>query len=141
MVAKKPPRSKKKSLLAYPDAPKLKLKQPPRDLPCASIEPHATYTVEVPSKMSVEKEGEKIKTFEGHKTKRKALQDTRLLKKLLNSSKWVALHVTRMKSAKGSNYSFGGSRSGGWFFCFYLVIVHLLVYFVFCFCFGYLTIL
>uniref|UniRef100_A0A2N9HM88 Retrotransposon gag protein n=1 Tax=Fagus sylvatica TaxID=28930 RepID=A0A2N9HM88_FAGSY len=35
--AKKPPRSKKKFLHAYPDAPKLKLKQPPRDLPCASI--------------------------------------------------------------------------------------------------------
>jgi hypothetical protein len=82
VVAKKPPRSKKKSLHAYPDAPKLKLKQPPRDLPCASIEPHATSTVEVPSKMSVdqeiEKEGEKTKFFERHKTKRKALQDTRL---------------------------------------------------------------
>uniref|UniRef100_A0A2N9GB33 Retrotransposon gag domain-containing protein n=1 Tax=Fagus sylvatica TaxID=28930 RepID=A0A2N9GB33_FAGSY len=46
--AKKPPRSKKKSLLAYPDTPKLKLKPPPRDLPCASIEPHATSIVEVP---------------------------------------------------------------------------------------------
>jgi hypothetical protein len=86
---------------------------PPRDLPCASIEPHATFTVEVPSKMSVGKEGEKTKFFERHKTKRKALQDTRRLKKLLNSSKGVALHVVRMKSAKGSNYSFGGSRSGG----------------------------
>ena len=86
---------------------------PPRDLPCASIESHATFTVEVPSKMSVGKEGEKTKFFERHKTKRKALQDTRLLKKLLNSSKGVALHVARMKSAKGSNYSFGGSRSGG----------------------------
>ena len=113
VVAEKPPRSKKKSLLAYPDAPKLKLKQPPRDLPCASIEPHATYTVEVPSKMSVEKEGEKIKTFEGHKTKRKALQDTKLSRKLLNSSRGVDLHVARMKSARGSNYSFGGSRSRG----------------------------
>uniref|UniRef100_A0A2N9IRU3 Retrotransposon gag domain-containing protein n=1 Tax=Fagus sylvatica TaxID=28930 RepID=A0A2N9IRU3_FAGSY len=107
VVAEKPPRSKKKSLLAYPDAPKLKLKQPPRDLPCASIEPHATYTVKVPSKMSVEKEGEKIKTFEGHKTKRKALQDTKLSRKLLNSSKGVDLHVARMKSARGSSYSFG----------------------------------
>jgi hypothetical protein len=87
VIAKKPPRSKKQSLLAYLDAPKLKLKQPPRNLPCASIEPHATYTVEVPSKMSVGKEGEKIKTFERHKTKRKALQDTRLSRKLLNSSK------------------------------------------------------
>ena len=113
MVAKKPPRSKKKSLHAYPDAPKLNLKQPPRGLPCASIEPHATSTMEVPSKMSVGKEGEKTKFFERHKTKRKALQDTRLLKKLLNSSKGVALYVARMKSAKGSNYSFGGSRSGG----------------------------
>uniref|UniRef100_A0A2N9GAS8 Retrotransposon gag protein n=1 Tax=Fagus sylvatica TaxID=28930 RepID=A0A2N9GAS8_FAGSY len=46
VVAEKPSRSKKKSLHAYPDAPKLKLKQPPRDLPCASIEPHATFTVE-----------------------------------------------------------------------------------------------
>uniref|UniRef100_A0A2N9GVE2 Uncharacterized protein n=1 Tax=Fagus sylvatica TaxID=28930 RepID=A0A2N9GVE2_FAGSY len=66
--AKKPPRSKKKFLHAYPDAPKLKLKQPPRDLPCASIEPHATSTMEVPSKMSVdqeiEKEYEKTKFFE-----------------------------------------------------------------------------
>jgi hypothetical protein len=82
VVAEKPPRSKKKSLLAYPNAPKLKLKPPPRDLPCASIEPHATFTVEVPSKMSVdpevEKAGEKTKFFERHKTKRKALHDTRL---------------------------------------------------------------
>jgi hypothetical protein len=117
VVAKKPPRSKKKSLHAYSDAPKLKLKQPPRDLPCASIEPHATSTVEVPSKMSVDQEIEKkvkkIKFFERHKTKRKALQDTRLSRKLLNSSKGVALHVARMKSARGRNYSFGGSRSGG----------------------------
>jgi hypothetical protein len=117
VVAKKPPRSKKKSLHAYLDAPKLKLKQPPRDLPCASIEPHATSTVEVHSKMCVdqeiEKEGKKIKNFERHKTKRKELQDTRFSKKLLNSSKGVALHVVRMKSARGSNYSFGGSRSGG----------------------------
>uniref|UniRef100_A0A2N9FAX8 Aspartic peptidase DDI1-type domain-containing protein n=1 Tax=Fagus sylvatica TaxID=28930 RepID=A0A2N9FAX8_FAGSY len=69
----------------------------------------------IPSKMSVEieKEGEKIKTFERHKTKRKVFQDTRLSKKLLNSSKGVALHVARMKSVRGSNYSFGGSRSGG----------------------------
>ena len=75
--AKKPSRSKKKSLHAYPDAPKLKLKQPPRDLLYASIEPHATSTVEVPLKMSVdqevEKKGEKTKFFERHKTKRKAL--------------------------------------------------------------------
>ena len=124
VVVEKPPRSKKKSLLAYPDAPKLKLKQPPRDLPCASIEPHATFTVEVPSTMSVEKEGKKTKFFERHKTKRKTLQDTRLSKKLLNNSKEVALHVARMKSVRGSNYSFRGSRSGGWFFCFYLIIVH-----------------
>uniref|UniRef100_A0A2N9I2B0 Uncharacterized protein n=1 Tax=Fagus sylvatica TaxID=28930 RepID=A0A2N9I2B0_FAGSY len=54
VVVEKPPRSKKKSLLAYPNAPKLKLKQPPRDLPYACIEPHATSTVEVPSKMSVD---------------------------------------------------------------------------------------
>uniref|UniRef100_A0A2N9FDF3 Retrotransposon gag domain-containing protein n=1 Tax=Fagus sylvatica TaxID=28930 RepID=A0A2N9FDF3_FAGSY len=117
VVAKKPPRSKKKSLHAYLDAPKLKLKQPPRDLPCASIEPHATSTVKVHSKESVnqevEKAGEKTKFFERHKTKRKVLQNTRLSKKLLNSSKGVALHVARMKSARGSNYSFGGSRSEG----------------------------
>jgi hypothetical protein len=97
--AKKPPRSKKKFLHAYPDAPKLKLKQPPRDLPCASIEPHATSTMEVPSKMSVdleiEKECEKTKFFERHKTKRKALQDMRLSMTLLNSSKGVALHVAK----------------------------------------------
>uniref|UniRef100_A0A2N9FDI2 Aspartic peptidase DDI1-type domain-containing protein n=1 Tax=Fagus sylvatica TaxID=28930 RepID=A0A2N9FDI2_FAGSY len=61
----------------------------------------------------VEKAGEKTKFFERHKTKRKVLQDTRLSKKLLNSSKGVALHVARMKSVRGSNYSFGGSRSGG----------------------------
>ena len=117
VVAEKPPRSKKKSLHAYPDAPKLKLKQLPRDLPCVSIEPYATFTVEIPSKMSVdqeiEKAGEKTKFFERHKTKRKALQDTILSKKLLNSSKKVALHVARIKSARGNNYSFGGSRSGG----------------------------
>uniref|UniRef100_A0A2N9GZB5 Bulb-type lectin domain-containing protein n=1 Tax=Fagus sylvatica TaxID=28930 RepID=A0A2N9GZB5_FAGSY len=68
VVAKNPPRSKKKSLLAYLDAPKLKLKQPPRELQCASIESHATSTMEVPSKESVdqevEKAGEKTKFFE-----------------------------------------------------------------------------
>ena len=71
VVAKNPPRSKKKSLLAYPDAPKLRLKQPQRELQCASIEPHATTTVEVHSKESVdqevEKAGEKTKFFERHK--------------------------------------------------------------------------
>ena len=116
VVVEKPLRSKKKSLLAYPDAPKLRLKQPPKDLQCASLEPHATSIVEVPLKMSVDQEvekiGEKTKIFERHKTKRKTLQDTRLSKKLLNSSKGVALHVTKMKSAKGRN-SLGGSRSGG----------------------------
>uniref|UniRef100_A0A2N9HZX0 Retrotransposon gag domain-containing protein n=1 Tax=Fagus sylvatica TaxID=28930 RepID=A0A2N9HZX0_FAGSY len=98
-------------------APKLGLTKTSKVLPLASIEPHATSTVEVPSKISVdqeiEKEGEKTKFFERHKTKRKELQDTRLSKKLLNSSKGVALHVARMKSARGRNYSFGGSRSGG----------------------------
>ena len=98
------PRSKKKSLLAYSDAPKLRLKKTPKGLPLASIEPHATSAVEVPSKESVdqevEKAGEKTKFFEKHKTKRKVLQDTRLSKKLLNSSKGVALHVARMKSAR-----------------------------------------
>ena len=73
--AKNPPRSKKKSLLAYSDAPKLRLKKTPKGLPLASIEPHATSAVEVPSKKSVdqevEKAGEKTKTFERHKTKRK----------------------------------------------------------------------
>ena len=117
VVTEKPPRSKKKSLLAYPDAPELKLKQRPRDLPCASIEPLAISSVEVPSKMSmdqeIEKANEKTKFFERHKTKRKALQDTRLSRTLLNSSKGVALYVARMKSARGRNYSFGGSRSGG----------------------------
>uniref|UniRef100_A0A2N9G969 Aspartic peptidase DDI1-type domain-containing protein n=1 Tax=Fagus sylvatica TaxID=28930 RepID=A0A2N9G969_FAGSY len=117
VVVEKPPRSKKKSLHAYSDAPKLELKQPPKDLPCASIKPHAISTVEVPSKMSVdqeiEKKDEKTKFFERHIMKRKALQDTRLSKKLLNNSKGVALHVARLKSAKGRNYSFGGSRSGG----------------------------
>uniref|UniRef100_A0A2N9IJ08 Retrotransposon gag domain-containing protein n=1 Tax=Fagus sylvatica TaxID=28930 RepID=A0A2N9IJ08_FAGSY len=115
--AKNPPRSKKKSLLAYSDAPKLRLKKTPKGLPLASIEPHATTIVEVYSKESVdqevEKAGEKTKFFERHKTKRKVFQDTRLSKKLLNSSKGVALHVARMKSVRGSNYSFGGSRSGG----------------------------
>ena len=113
----KPPRSKKKSLLAYSDAPKLRLKKTPKDLPLASIESHATFAVEVPSKKSVdqeiEKDGKKTKFFERHKMKRRVLQDTRLSKKLLNSSKGVALHVAKMKSAKGSNYSFRGSRSGG----------------------------
>jgi hypothetical protein len=115
--AKNPPRSKKKSLLAYSDAPKLRLKKTPKGLPLASIEPHATTTVEVYSKESVdqevEKAGEKTKFFERYKMKRKVFQDTRLSKKLLNSSKGVALHVARMKSVRGSNYSFGGSRSGG----------------------------
>ena len=71
VVAKKPLRSKKKSLHAYSDALKLELKQPPKDSTCASIEPHATSTVEVPSKMSVGKEGEKIKFLRGTKRRRK----------------------------------------------------------------------
>jgi hypothetical protein len=72
----KPPRSKK-SLLAYSDAPKLRLKKTPKGLPLASIEPHATFAVEVPSKKSVdqeiEKDGEKTKFFERHKTNRRVL--------------------------------------------------------------------
>ena len=91
IVAEKPPRNKKKSLLAYSDAPKLGLTKTSKVLPLASIEPHSTSTVEVPSKISVdqeiEKEGEKTKFFERHKTKRRALHDTRLSKKLLNSFK------------------------------------------------------
>ena len=71
VVAKNPPRSKKKSLLAYLDAPKLRLKQPQRELQCASIEPHATTTVEVHSKESVdqevEKTGEKPSSLRGTK--------------------------------------------------------------------------
>jgi hypothetical protein len=117
VVAEKLPRSKKKSLLAYSDAPKLGLKKTPKGLPCQSIEPHATSTMEVPSKISVDQEiekvGEKTKFFERHKTKSRALHDTRFSKKLLNSFKGVALHVARLKSARGSNYSFRGSRSGG----------------------------
>uniref|UniRef100_A0A2N9FER7 Uncharacterized protein n=1 Tax=Fagus sylvatica TaxID=28930 RepID=A0A2N9FER7_FAGSY len=117
VVAKMPPRSKKKSLHAYLDAPKIKLKQPTKKLTCASIEPCDTFTVEVLLKMSVdqevEKEGEKTKFFERHKTKRKVLQDIRLSRILLNNSKGVDLHIARMKSARGRNYSFGGSRSGG----------------------------
>ena len=75
MVAEKPPRNKKKSLLAYPNAPNLKLKKTPKGLPCASIKPHATSIVEVPSKMSVdqevEKAGEKTKFFESTKRRGK----------------------------------------------------------------------
>ena len=52
--AKNPPRSKKKSLLTHSDAPKLRLKKTPKGLPLASIEPHATSAVEVPSKESVD---------------------------------------------------------------------------------------
>ena len=85
--AKKTPRSKNKSLHAYPNAPKLELKQPPRDLTCASTEPRDTSTVEVPSKLRVGWEGEKIKFFEKHKTKRKALHDIRLSRTFLNNSK------------------------------------------------------
>ena len=113
MVAKKPSRSKKKSLHAYSDAPKLELKQLPKVLTSESIEPRETSIVEVPSKMNVGQEGKIIKFFERHKTKRKALHNIRLSKKLLNSSKGVDLHVSRMKSARGNKYSFGGSRSGG----------------------------
>ena len=133
VVAEKPPRSKKKSLHAYPNAPKLNLKQPPRGLPCASIEPHATSTVDVPSKMSVGKEGEKIKTFEKHKTKRKALQDTRLSRTLLNNSKGVALHIARMKSARGSNYSFWRIPFRGMIFLFLPCNCTLVSLFCFCF--------
>ncbi len=45
MVAKKPLRSKKKSLHAYSDAPKLELKQPPKVLTHESIEPRETFTM------------------------------------------------------------------------------------------------
>jgi hypothetical protein len=58
MVVKKLPRSKKKSLHAYSDAPKLELKQPPTSLTHVSIEPHNTIIVDVPSKLSVGHEGE-----------------------------------------------------------------------------------
>ena len=110
---KLPPKSTKKSLPAYPDAPKLELKKPPKRLACASTKPRDTSTMEVPFKMSVGKECEKIKFFEKHKTKRKALHDIRLSKTLSNSSKGVDLHVATMKSARGRNYSFGGSCSEG----------------------------
>ena len=69
--------------------------------------------MEVPSKLSVGCEVKIIKFFERHKMKRKVLQETRLSKKLLNSSKGVNLHVSRIKSARGRKYSFGGSCSGG----------------------------
>jgi hypothetical protein len=69
--------------------------------------------MEVPSKLSVGCEGEIIKFFERYKTKRKALHDIIISRKLLNSSKGVNLHVSRIKSARGRNYSFGGSCSGG----------------------------
>jgi hypothetical protein len=97
VVAKKPPINKKKSLHAYSDAPKPELKQLPKG-----------FTVEVPSKLSVVQDGETIKFFERHKMKRKTLHDIRLSRKLLNSSKGVDLHVSNMKSTRGSNYSFGG---------------------------------
>jgi hypothetical protein len=61
--------------------------------------------MEVPSKLSVGCEGEIIKFFERHKTKRKTLHDIILSRKLLNSSKGVNLHVSRIKSARGRNYS------------------------------------
>ena len=61
MVAKKLPRSKKKSLHAYLDAPKLELKQPPKGLTCTSLKLCDTFTVDVPLKLSVEQKGEIIK--------------------------------------------------------------------------------
>jgi hypothetical protein len=61
MVAKKFPRSKKKSLHAYLDAPKLELKQPPKGLTCTSLKLCDTFTVDVPLKLSVEQKGEIIK--------------------------------------------------------------------------------
>jgi hypothetical protein len=113
MVTKKLPRSKKKSLHAYSDAPKLNLKQPPTGLTYVSIEPHDTFTVDVPSKLSVGWEGEIIKFFERHKTKRKALHDRRPLRKFMNTSRRVNLQASRMTCARGRNYSFRGSHSGG----------------------------
>uniref|UniRef100_A0A2N9FIU3 Uncharacterized protein n=1 Tax=Fagus sylvatica TaxID=28930 RepID=A0A2N9FIU3_FAGSY len=100
-----------------PDAPKLKLKQPLRELQCASVKPHATSTMEVPSKESVdqeiEKEVRKPSSLRGTKRRGKNFKIQDFQGKLLNSSKGVALHVARMKSAKGRNYFFGESRSGG----------------------------
>ena len=69
--------------------------------------------MEVPSKLSVGCEVKIIKFFERHKTKRKALHDIILSRKLLNSSKGVNLHVSRIKSARGRKYSFGRTCSGG----------------------------
>ena len=100
MVAKKLPRSKKKSLHAYSDAPKLELKQQPKGLICGSLKPRDPFTVDVPLKLSVGQECEIIKFFERHKTKRKSLHDRILLKKLLNTSRRVNLHASRMSCAR-----------------------------------------
>uniref|UniRef100_A0A2N9HGJ4 Uncharacterized protein n=1 Tax=Fagus sylvatica TaxID=28930 RepID=A0A2N9HGJ4_FAGSY len=56
MVAKKIPRSKKKSLHAYSDVPKLELEQPPTGLTHVSIQQRDTFTVDVPLKLSVGRE-------------------------------------------------------------------------------------
>jgi hypothetical protein len=86
MVAKKIPKSKKKSLHAYSDALKLELEQPPTGLTHVSIKQRDTFTVDVPLKLSVGRECELIKFFEMHKTKRRALHHKRLSRKLLNNS-------------------------------------------------------
>ncbi len=53
MVAKELPRSKKKSLHAYSNAPKLELKKPSTGLTHVTIQPRDTFTVDVPSRLSV----------------------------------------------------------------------------------------
>jgi hypothetical protein len=53
MVAKELPRSKKKSPHAYSNAPKLELKKPSTGLTHVTIQPRDTFTVDVPSRLSV----------------------------------------------------------------------------------------
>ncbi len=85
MVAKKLPISTKKSLHAYSNAPKPEWKQPPKGLTCVSLELRDTFTMDVPLKLGLGREGEIIKFFERHKTKKRALHDRRLMRKFLNT--------------------------------------------------------
>ncbi len=123
MVAKKLPRSKKNSLHANSDAPKRELKQPPNGLTCASLEPCDTFTGDVPLKLSVRWEGEIIKFFERHKTKRKALHDKTFEKisEHFQKSQFACLEddLCQRKKLFIWRISFRGINK----FCFYLVIV------------------
>ena len=89
-----------KSQPTYLETPKLELKQLPIGLTYESLEPCDTFTIDIPSKLIVEGEGEIIKSFKSHKTKMKAFHDRIFSRKFLNISYKVNLYASRMICAR-----------------------------------------